>query len=299
MKIAVAGGTGFIGQLLVWHLQSCGDEVLVLSRTDGRELPGGVRTVGWDRWQEHRTRLEALDGLVNLSGESISQRWTASAKRRILDSRLHAVRQLAELTARLEDKPKAVVSGSAIGIYGTSEEDSYDETGPTRSDDFLSLVVSQWEQAAQAIGTTRLVLLRTGVVLGREGGALPLMALPYKLGVGGRVGGGRQWLSWVHAEDMVRLIRHCIATPGLQGPVNATAPHPARNDDFGRALAGALRRPHWMPAPAWALKLALGEMSDMLLTGQRVTPQALLASGFEFRYPHVQEALNAIYSPRH
>lgn len=296
MKIAVAGGTGFIGGRLIRYLESCGDEVILISRSASGGIRGGLKTVAWDECMDRKQMFEGLDGIVNLSGESINQRWTAQAKRRIVESRLDTVAKLARLVGQLNDKPKAVVNGSAMGIYGTSETDIYDESSAVRNVDFLSGVVEQWERAARAIPAPRLILLRTGLVLGLEGGALPLMSLPYKLGAGGRVGTGRQWMSWIHADDIVRLIRYCIDTPDIRGPVNATAPHPVRNDRFGRALASAMRRPHWLPVPAFALKAALGEMAEMLLTGQHVLPKVALEHGFEFRYATVDEALNAIYS---
>lgn len=298
MKIAVSGGTGFIGGRLVRYLQSCGDEVIVISRSSASGeggIRGGPPTVTWDRLADDQEQLEGLDGLVNLSGESINQRWTEGAKRRVLESRLDSVAKLAALVGKLERPPKAVVSGSAIGIYGVSETDEFDEAAPTASTDFLSGVVGAWERAALDIPTPRLVLLRTGLVLAPDGGALPKMAMPYKLGVGGKVGSGRQWMSWIDAEDIVRLIRFCIERADIRGPVNATAPQPVTNDRFGRALAAALGRPHWLPAPAFALRLAFGEMADLLLTGQRVVPQKALAHGFAFRYPTVDEALRQMY----
>ncbi|TMV49687.1 TIGR01777 family protein [Paenibacillus mesophilus] len=297
MKIAVAGGTGFIGGRLIRYLESCGDEVILISRSAAGGIRGSLRTVAWDECMERKEWFEALDGIVNLSGESINQRWTGQAKRRIIESRLDTAARLARLVGQLKEKPGAFVNGSAIGIYGTSETDVYDESSPVRNVDFLSDVVEQWERAASAIPAPRVILLRTGVVLGHEGGALPLMALPYKLGAGGRVGTGRQWLSWIHADDIVRLIRYCIESPNIRGPVNATAPHPVTNDRFGRALASTLRRPHWLPVPTFALRLALGEMANMLLTGQQVLPKKAMEHGFEFRYPTVDEALKAIYRP--
>ncbi|GAA3412631.1 TIGR01777 family oxidoreductase [Paenibacillus hodogayensis] len=295
MRIAISGGTGLIGSRLVRYLQSSGDEVILISRSSAGGMRSSLRTVTWDRLNEDRQELEGLDGIVNLSGESINQRWTAAAKRRVLESRLSTVRRLAELTGLLKRKPNAVVSGSAMGIYGTSETGVFDESSGVRGNDFLAGVVQQWERAAGEIQTNRLVLLRTGLVLAPEGGALPLMALPYKLGVGGRVGSGRQWMSWIHAEDIVRLIRHCLDNPEMTGPVNATAPNPVTNDEFGRSLGRALHRPHWLPLPGAALKLALGEMSEMLLTGQRVLPQKALECGFEFRYPGLDAALKELY----
>lgn len=297
LRIAIGGGTGFVGSALVRHLTERGDEVILLSRTTSGGLRDRLPSVAWDRLIADRERLEGLDAIVNLAGESINQRWTEQAKRRILQSRLDAAAKLAELVDRLQSKPKVVVNGSGMSVYGTSETDEYDESAPARVVDFLSGVVVEWEKAARAIQAPRLVLLRIGLVLEKTGGALPLMALPYRLGVGGRVGSGRQWVSWIHLDDIVRLIVFCIDNPGLSGPINATAPHPVTNDSFGRALAETLRRPHWFPVPAFAFRLAFGELADLLLTGQRVLPLAALEHGFRYRYPTIGEALRAIYRP--
>ncbi|PYI50079.1 TIGR01777 family oxidoreductase [Paenibacillus flagellatus] len=297
MKIAIGGGTGFIGRRLVRYLESCGDETILISRKTSGGIRGERRTIAWDELTANRDHLEGLDAIVNLSGESINQRWTDKAKRRVLQSRLETAAKLAELVGALENKPKVVVNGSGMSVYGTSETDVYDETSPPRVVDFLSGVVVEWERAADAIPAPRLVKLRVGLVLGDDGGALPLMALPYKLGVGGRVGTGRQWVSWIHIDDIVRLIRHCIERDDIAGPVNATAPNPVTNDAFGRALAAALHRPHWLPVPGFAFRLAFGEMADLLLTGQRVLPKAALEHGFRFRYETADEALKAIFRP--
>ncbi|RKN84049.1 TIGR01777 family oxidoreductase [Paenibacillus ginsengarvi] len=297
MKIAVCGGTGFIGSKLIRYLQSCGDELILVSRKSSGGTLDRVRTVSWDQLMEKKGSFEGLDGIVNLTGETINQRWSAAAKRRVLESRLEAAARLAELTEALDEPPKAVVNGSAVGVYAPSETAVYDETtGQLSAVDFLSGIVLEWERAAQSIRCGRLVLLRTGVVLAGDGGALPLMALPFKLGAGGKVGSGRQWMSWIHADDIVRLIRHCIENAEVQGPVNATAPNPVTNETFGRALAQTLRRPFLIPAPAFALRLVLGEMADMLLTGQNAVPVKALESGFAFRYPTVDKALQAIYT---
>ncbi|MEF3302472.1 TIGR01777 family oxidoreductase [Paenibacillus sp. GYB003] len=295
MRIAVCGGTGLIGGKLIRYLQLCGDEIVLVSRQGSGGIRDRLKTVSWDELADRKGLFEGLDGIVNLAGETINQRWTARAKRRVLDSRLEAVAKLARLTESLDEKPKAVVNGSAVGIYGTSETDVFNETSPVAAVDFLSGVVLEWERAARSIACDRLVLLRTGVVLDRDGGALPLMALPFKFGAGGKVGSGRQWLSWIHIDDIVRLIRHCLERPDVRGPVNATAPHPVTSSDFARALGRALRRPSLFPAPAFALRLALGEMADMLLTGQNVVPAKAVEHGFAFRHPTVDEALKAIY----
>jgi hypothetical protein len=298
LKVAVAGGTGFIGGHLIRHLLERHDEVVLISRSHAKRSPFGLKTFRWDELPERKAELEGLDAIVNLAGESINQRWTADAKRRILQSRVETATRIAELVAALYNKPGVVVNGSGISAYGTSETETYDETSPPRVVDFLSGVVEKWEQAIDAISDTRVVKLRTGIVLGRDGGALPLMALPYKLGVGGRVGSGRQWMSWIHIEDMVRLIRFVIENESVRGPVNATAPHPVTNDEFGRALARTLRRPHWFPVPAVLIKLALGQMSELLLNGQHVRPRVLLESGFTFLYPTAESALARLYGEK-
>jgi len=296
MKIAICGGTGFIGGALARYLEQSGDEVVLISRAAsggrGRER---WKTVSWDDLDADRRTLEELDAIVNLAGESINQRWSDKAKRRILQSRLDTTEKLARLVAGLEHKPKVVVNGSAIGIYGTSETEVFDESHPVRASDFLSGVVESWEKAADTIPAERIVKLRTGLVLGKEGGALPMMALPYKLFAGGRVGSGKQWMSWIHVHDIARLIRYCIERSDISGPVNATAPNPVTNDRFGRALAAALHRPHWFPVPGFVFRAAFGEMSDLLLAGQQVLPQSAVEHGFEFLYPTVDKALQSIY----
>ncbi|GAB7386775.1 TIGR01777 family oxidoreductase [Bacillaceae bacterium] len=293
MKLAISGGTGFIGSHLVRYYQARGDEVIVISRSAKKGIPG-AKVISWERSLEHPEALEELDAFINLAGETIDQRWTASAKRRILESRVKATGKVAAIVERLQRKPRAVINGSGISIYGTSETETFDETSPPRRADFLSSVVEQWEKAADAICGTRLVKLRIGIVLGKDGGAFPKMMLPYRWGVGGRIGSGCQWLSWIHIEDMVRLIDYCIRQEDLHGPVNATAPHPVTNDEFGRVLAKTMRRPHWLPVPAFLCKAAFGELSLLLLQGQRVLPKVLLAHGFSFRYPTLERALSEL-----
>jgi hypothetical protein len=294
MKIAVMGGTGFIGGHLVEMYARNGCEVIVVSRSQQPSERPGVRMVTWDELERSAEPLEGADAFVNLSGESINQRWTNAAKERILNSRLTAADRVARLVDRLRDKPAVVVNASGISIYGTSETDVYDETCPARVVDFLSGVVEQWERAIDRIQGPRVVKLRVGIVLGTDGGAFPKMALPYRLGVGGRIGTGRQWLSWIHIEDMVRVIDFCIRHDRIMGPVNATAPHPVTNDEFGRALGKALRRPHLFPVPAFLFKLLFGELSVLLLEGQKVVPRTLIDHGFEFRYPTIDQALRQL-----
>lgn len=290
MKIAVTGGSGFIGKRLIFHLQQQGHEVINISRSP-RAVVEHVRTVTWDQLKTDSDAFAGLDGIVNLAGESINQRWTAAAKERIVGSRLKAAEQVAQLIERMDVKPKVVVNASGMSVYGTSETETFDERSPHHPVDFLSKVVEQWEDAADQIQGTRIVKVRVGLVLDGKEGAFPKMALPYKLGIGGPIGSGKQWLSWIHIDDMVRLIDFCIQNEAIIGPVNATAPNPVTNKEFGRALAKAMRRPNLFPLPAFILKIVFGELSTLLLEGQKVLPRALLEHGFTFKYSFVDKAL--------
>jgi len=294
MNIAITGGTGFIGSHLAGYYAGNGDEVFVITRSGRRESKSGVTYISWQEAENTPERLEGVQAIVNLAGESINQRWTRAAKERILGSRLQAADRVARLVEQLREKPEVVVNASGISIYGTSETDTYDETSPPRVVDFLSGVVEKWEQAIDGIQSPRVIKLRVGIVLGRDGGAFPKMAIPYKLGVGGRVGSGRQWLSWIHIEDMVRMIDFCIRNPRIRGPVNATAPNPVTYEEFGRTLGKIMRRPHYFPVPAALLKLVFGELSVLLLEGQKVIPRAVLEHGFDFRYPTIETALRQL-----
>ncbi|WP_307564029.1 TIGR01777 family oxidoreductase [Paenibacillus sp. V4I7] len=290
MKVAVTGGSGFIGKRLISHLQQQGHEVINISRSP-RAVIEHVRTVTWDQLKTDSSAFAGLDAIVNLAGESINQRWTAAAKERIVGSRLKAAVQVAQLVERMDVKPKVVVNASGMSVYGTSETETFDERSPHRPVDFLSKVVEQWEAAADQIQGTRIVKVRVGLVLDGKEGAFPKMALPYKLGVGGPIGSGKQWLSWIHIDDMVRLIDFCIQNEAILGPVNATAPNPVTNKEFGRALAKAMRRPNLFPLPAFILKIMFGELSTLLLEGQKVLPRVLLEHGFTFKYSFVDKAL--------
>ncbi|MBA2943894.1 TIGR01777 family protein [Paenibacillus sp. CGMCC 1.16610] len=290
MKIAVTGGSGFIGSRLIAYCQQHGHEMITISRSS-QAVVQGARTVTWAELQDAPEKLEGLDAIVNLAGESINQRWTAAAKQRILESRMKAAQQVAQLVERMDKKPKVVVNASGMSIYGTSETATFDERSPHHTMDFLSSVVDKWEQAADQIKGPRIVKVRVGLVLDGKEGAFPKMAFPYKLGVGGPIGSGKQWLSWIHIEDMVRLIDFCIQNEEISGPVNATAPNPVTNKQFGAQLAQALHRPNLFPLPAFVMKLAFGELSTLLLEGQKVLPHVLLQHGFHFTYRSVDKAL--------
>jgi uncharacterized protein len=293
--IIITGGTGFVGSHLIDYLLQRGDHVTVISRKAKHSERAGVNYATWQQVHDADECFEGAYAIVNLAGESINQRWTTSAKERILNSRLTATSAIARLVARMQNKPKVVINGSGMSIYGTSESEVFDESSPARITDFLADVVRQWEQAADKIHDTRLVKIRIGIVLGSEAGALPPMTLPYRLFAGGKVGTGRQWMSWIHIQDMVRLIDYCIDHPDLSGPVNATAPNPLTNNDFGRTIGEVLRRPHWFPVPSFLFKLLFGELSILLLEGQNVLPRKLLEHGFEFRYPTLEKALRSLW----
>ncbi|OAB46156.1 TIGR01777 family oxidoreductase [Paenibacillus glacialis] len=293
MKIAISGGTGFIGQSLIEHWIAQGHHIIIITR----RIPPNTTThehlnyITWDQLDHHPESLENLDALVNLAGASLSQRWTKKGKQRIMESRLTTVSSLSKLVSHLKNKPAVVIQASAVAIYGTSLEETFEETSQSYVMDFPSGVVQQWEDAADSIQDVRLVKLRISVVLGNDGGAYPMMRLPFKLGVGGRIGSGQQWMSWIHITDMVRLIEFCILNPNIEGPVNAATPQPVTNDQFGRAIAAVHHRPYWFPLPSFLLKGIVGELSLILLEGQRVLPSKALEHGFLFTYPGIKEAL--------
>ncbi|MCF6092473.1 TIGR01777 family oxidoreductase [Microaerobacter geothermalis] len=294
MKIAISGGTGFIGSYLVEEWLKSKIEVVLISRNRSyaKEKFPNVQCVTWGQLDRQLDQLEGIYALVNLAGESISTgRWTKKRKRVILQSRLDATRNVTHLVSRLTEKPEVVINGSAIGIYGYSETDTFDENQQRYGCDFLAKVVQQWENEADKIKGTRVVKLRTGIVLGLTGGAFPKMLLPYTLGIGGKIGSGRQWLSWIHVLDMIRLIQLCIEDRNIEGPVNAVAPNPVTNDQFGRILSKVLKTRHWLPVPGFVLQLIFGEMSEILLKGQRVYPKKLLDAGFVFTFENLEEAL--------
>jgi uncharacterized protein (TIGR01777 family) len=296
MKIAIAGGTGFIGNHLIPFFLKNGHEAVIISRSSSPSIQKGISHVTWNQLLADPAAHEGLDAIVNLAGASINQRWTDAAKKTILDSRLKAASYLAEFIEELEVKPRVVINASGMSIYGTSLTDTYDESSPHRIVDFLSGVVEEWEQAVDQIKDVRVVKIRIGLVVGKDGGAFPKMLLPYKLGVGGKIGSGNQWISWIHIDDMVQLIDTCIQNKQISGPVNATAPNPVTNDQFGRAIAAAWHRPHWFPLPSFMLKLMFGELSTLLLDGQKVLPHVLLSHGFQFKYPTIDQALRDLVS---
>ncbi|KGE19034.1 TIGR01777 family oxidoreductase [Paenibacillus wynnii] len=299
MKYAICGGTGFIGSALTKYWLQAGHEVVII----GRKIPDTTSSnpllhyMTWDHLSSNPNPVEGCDALVNLAGASLSQRWSSKGKQAIRQSRLETVTAAATLIESIEHKPSVVIQSSAVAIYGTSEKDTFDESSPARMMDFPSEVVRDWEEAAdRSYKDVRLVILRTGVVLGNKSGAFPQMKLPYLLGFGGKIGSGRQWVPWIHLTDIIALIDFCIANREISGPVNATAPEPVTNDEFGKTIAKVYHRPHWFPLPSFLLKTALGELSEILLKGQRVLPQKALSHGFTYAFPKIQGAMEQLKS---
>lgn len=301
VRIVVTGATGTIGRALIEALTGSGDQVVALSRDErrGRDALGsGVEVRAWPEPTIAPPPADVLggaDAVVNLIGEPIAQRWSDDAKRRIRDSRVRSTCQLVEGLGALSDdqRPGVLVSQSATGYYGPSDDQRLDEEAPAGSD-FLADVVLAWEREALA-GPARMrtVVTRTGVVLSPSGGALGQMLPFFKLGLGGPVAGGRQYVPWIHLDDVVGGIMHCL-DDGLDGAVNLTAPNPVTNAELSKALGRALHRPALLPVPAFGLKLLYGEMATIVLTGQRAVPAALERDGYEFRHPRVEEALRDV-----
>ncbi|MDO3408650.1 TIGR01777 family oxidoreductase [Saccharibacillus sp. CPCC 101409] len=298
MKIAVSGGTGFIGKKLTERLKKSGHEVVIISRKSAED---GTGTITWDEIGRNPQALAGCDGIVNLAGSSLSQRWTEKAKAEMERSRLESTHKLIAAIRSLERPPSVFVQASAIGIYGTSETAVFDESSPPGRLDFPSQLSVKWEAAADelpALGDIRLVKFRIGLVLGREAGVYPVLKLPYKLMGGGRLGSGKQWMSWIHIDDLTRLLEFCLTHDDISGPVNAAAPNAVTQDELGRAIARVLHRPHWFPVPAPLMHAALGEMSLMVLGGQHVVPTAAERAGFCFEHTQAEEAIRNLEQPK-
>jgi uncharacterized protein len=299
MRITVTGATGTIGRALVRELRARGDEVTALSRN-----PAGagldVETLGWPDPKRERPTAGAFhgrDAVVHLLGETLAQRWSGEAKREIRDSRVHSTRNLVAALAALPEaeRPRTLVSQSAAGWYGPRGSERLDEDEPGGSD-FLSGVVRDWEAEARKAPAMRVVLTRTGVVLSQGGGALNKMLPFFKLGIGGPVAGGEQYVPWVHLDDVVGAIVFCLDTEAASGPVNVTAPEPVTNKELSRTLGRVLRRPTIAPVPAFAVKTLYGEMAMIVTTGQRAVPTRLMELGYKFRRPELEDALRSATS---
>ena len=303
MKVAVTGATGTIGTALVRALRDRGDDVVVLSRNPSRAreaLGEDVEAREWARPESEPAPAEAFagtDAVVHLAGEAVDQRWNDDAKQRIRDSRELGTRNLVAGMKSAGTQLKTLVSASASGYYGPRGDERVTEPDPP-GDDFLADVVVRWEreaQAAEELGL-RVAMLRTGIVLSGEGGALGRMLTPFKLGVGGPIAGGGQYMPWIHEDDVVGAYLCALDNDGASGPINLSAPEPVTNKEFSKALGKALHRPAFAPVPGFAIKTLYGEMSTIVTTGVRMVPARLEELGFEFRHPDLHEALTAATS---
>lgn len=304
MKVVIAGATGFVGSRLVERLHNEGHQVLILTRNsataqkvfpesnfDKLEIITYTPTESGS-WQQVIT---GCDAVVNLAGEPIAEeRWTPERKQEILKSRQLGTQKIVEAIAQAEPKPYVLVNASAIGYYGTSETATFDETSPA-GNDFLAQVCLAWEAEAEKVTTVgvRLVILRLGIVLGM-GGAIAKMITPFKIFAGGPIGSGRQWFSWIHRDDLVSLILQALTRPDIEGVLNATAPNPVRMSELAQTMGQTLKRPSWLPVPSFALEALLGDGAMVVLEGQQVLPKRTLASGFDYQYPTVKQALAEI-----
>jgi uncharacterized protein (TIGR01777 family) len=293
MTVAVTGSTGLIGSAIVRVLTSRGHAVRPIVRRPSKN----DSEIVWDVEREtiDASRLEGVDAVINLAGESLAQRWNEGVKREIRDSRVKGTSTLSRAIASLGRKPSVMLSGSAMGIYGSRGDETLDESS-SLGDDFLASVCKEWEAAtapAEAAGV-RVVHLRTGLVLSPNGGGLPKLLIPFRMGVGGRVGSGKQWSSWISLSDYVEAVTFLLNNASFAGPVNLVAPNPVTNGEFTRVLARVLRRPAFFHVPRAALTLAMGEMAEgTILASQRIRPRRLLEAGFNFSLPTLEAALRA------
>lgn len=298
MKIAITGATGLIGTRLVEALKARGEEVTVLSRSPQRAAAAlGVEAVGWDALNEPAPSeaLQGRDAVIHLAGEPVAQRWSAAAKKAIRESREIGTRNLVAGIAASEPRPGVLISSSAVGYYGKHGDQLIDEQCAPGSD-FLAKVCVAWEReavAAERLGL-RVVVIRTGIVLDANGGALKTMLPPFKAGLGGPVAGGKQYMPWIHADDIVGLYLAALDSPSWSGPVNGAAPNPATNAAFSKALGKALQRPSLFPVPGFVIRARFGEMAELVTEGQRAIPAAASANGYQFIEPELGPALASV-----
>ncbi len=299
MRVGITGATGFIGRALIKALRARGDGVVAFSRSPAKHralLGEGVEVLALDEMSP--SVMSRLDAVVNLAGEPVSaRRWSDARKEVILRSRVETTRAVVGAIAGASPRPRALVNASAVGFYGHCGDDEVDERAPW-GDDFLARVCRAWEAEAEAATElgVRVVRPRIGVVLGDGGGALEQMLTPFKMFVGGPVGSGRQYLPWIHRDDVVALLLLALDRDDVRGAMNVTAPTPVRFNEFAKELGAALSRPSWLPVPGAALKLAFGEFAEVLLGGQRAVPHVALAAGYRFKFPSLREALRDLFS---
>ncbi len=294
MNILLIGGTGFVGRHLIKALAAKKYRIYNVTRSPATDQNNETTT--YISYDHPVHKLPKIDAVINLAGESLFGYWTQKKKERILHSRIKTTEKVVNMMAEMETRPPVFINASAIGFYGISEKSIFTEEVTTSGDDFLAKVVVQWEKAAkkaEELGI-RTIYARFGVILGNDG-ALPLMSLPVKLFVGGRIGSGEQWISWIHIEDAVQLLIYCIENEKMKGPVNFTAPTPHRNKDFIKILASVLKRPIYLPTPAIFLRLVLGEMSQLITKGQHVLPKKAEENHYTFSYPTLDQALQNIF----
>ena len=299
MKVLIPGGSGLIGRALTKNLLAEGHEVVILSRVSQMKIPAGARLVQWDArtpegWVDE---LNGADAVVNLAGATLDHRWTESYKKLAWDSRENAGKAVSAAVAEVTQKPRVLIQSSAVGYYGPRDDQPVTEDTPP-ADDFLAKICVAWEASTQPVEEqgVRRAVIRTGVVLSMEGGALPKLAMAMKLFAGGPLGSGKQVMSWIHIDDEVKAIRALIDDDTASGAFNLTAPTPHTNRDLIKTLGKVMKRPAFMPAPAFAIKLVFGEMSTVVLDGQRVLPKRLEELGFAFDYPELEAALRDILS---
>ena len=295
MNVTLTGASGFLGTRLLQKLKTAGHNVHVL----GRKPVPGLPFSHWDAASSEppAESLATADAIIHLAGEPVAQRWTPEVKRRIRRSRVEGTRHLVHALSTLSKRPSVLVSASAIGIYGSRGDEILTETS-SPGDDFLAEICKQWEfesGLAESLGI-RVAQVRIGVVLGREGGALAKMLPPFKVGMGGKLGSGKQWMSWIHVDDLVDLLLFAMQQKSARGPLNGTAPNPVTNAEFTNELAAVLHRPALIPVPGFALKMLFGEMAGVVLASERVVPKATEAAGFQFQHPHLRKALQNLLS---
>lgn len=297
MNILITGGTGFIGSRFVRKMVNEGHHMYVLTRNINKYPT--INNVTYMNYHITIADLPKIDAIVNLAGESIFGYWSKKKMARIMSSRIETTEKLITLMAQMKEKPHTFMTGSAVGYYGISTSTIFTEDTTVPGDDFLATVTKEWEKTARAAEEfgIRTVYTRFGLVLDKKEGSLPLMALPFKCFVGGKIGSGEQWISWIHIEDCVELLYFALTEQTITGPINVTAPHPQRNIDFSKTLATVTHRPALIRAPKLMFKLAFGDMHQLITKGQYVLPQKALENHFPFKYPHLEGALRHLFTP--